>query len=94
MGDNLYGLAQVLPPALLVQHVPVNLSGGEVGELIQILVDETFIVPQIEVGFRAVLRDIDLPVLIGAHSAGVYIDIRIQFLRRNLESAGFQKAAQ
>ena len=31
VGDDLHRLAQIFAPALLVEHVPVDLAGGEVG---------------------------------------------------------------
>ena len=34
MGDDLNSLPQVLAPALLVQHVPVDLAGGQVGKAV------------------------------------------------------------
>ena len=94
VGDHLHGLAQILPATLGVQHVPVDLAGGEVGELVQILVDEALIVAEIQVGLRPVLGDVDLAVLVGAHGAGVHIDIGIQLLRRHLQPPRLQKPAQ
>ena len=85
VGDHLHGGAQILPPALLVQNVPVHLTGGEVGVFVQILVDEPLIVTQIQIRFRAVLGDVDLAVLIGAHGAGVHIDVGVQLLSGHLQ---------
>ena len=77
MGDHLYGLAEIFAPALLVQHIPVHLAGGQVGEPIQVFIDESLIVSEVEVGFRAVLGDEYLAMLVRAHRPGVYIDIRV-----------------
>ena len=85
VGDHLHGGAQILPPALLVQNVPVHLAGGEVGVFVQILIDEPLIVAQIQIRFRAVLGDVDLAVLIGAHGAGVHIDVGVQLLSGHLQ---------
>ena len=85
VGDHLHGGAQILPPALLVQNVPVHLAGGEVGVFVQILVDEPLIVTQIQIRFRTVLGDVDLTVLIGAHGAGVHIDVGVQLLSGHLQ---------
>ena len=94
MGDDLHGGAQVLPPALLVQHVPIDLAGGKVGKFIQVLVNETLIVAQIQIGLRPVLGDVHLAVLVGAHGARIHIDIGIQLLGRHLQSSGLQQTAQ
>ena len=85
VGDHLHGGAQILPPALLVQNVPVHLTGGEVGVFVQILVDEPLIVTQIQIRFRTILGDVDLAVLIGAHGAGVHVDVGVQLLSGHLQ---------
>ena len=94
MGNDLHRLAQIFAAAFFGEHVPVYLSRSEVGVLVQILVDKAFIMPQVQVGLRAVLGHEYLAVLIGAHGAGVYIDIRVQLLGRHLQTAAFQKAAK
>ena len=94
MGDDLHGRAEVFPSPLLVQHVPVDLAGGEVGEAVEVLVDEAFVVTEVEVGFRAVLGDVDLAVLVGAHRAGVDVDVRVELLRGDLESARFEQPSE
>ncbi len=94
VGDDLHRGAQVLAPALLVEDVPVDLAGGEIGEAVQILVDKALIVAQIQIGLRPVLGDVDLPVLVGTHGAGIHVDVGIQLLGCDLEAAGFQKSAE
>ena len=94
MGDHLHGLAEVLAPALLVQHIPVDLAAGQIGEAVQILVDEALIVPEVQIGLTAVLSDVDLAVLIGAHRARVHVDVGVQLLCRHLQPAAFQQPPQ
>ena len=94
VGNDLHRGAQVFAPPLLVQHVPVDLAGGEIGKTVEVFVDEALIVAQVQVGLRAVLGDENLPVLIGAHGAGVHVDVRVQLLRRDLETPGLQKPAK
>ena len=89
MRNNLHRLSEVLARALLVEHRPIHLARGEVGELIQIFVDKPLVVSQIEVCFRAVLGNEHLAVLIRAHRAGVDIDVRIELLRRDFIAAHF-----
>ena len=94
VGDDLDRLAEILAPALLAQHVPVHLAGGEVGEPVEVLIDEPFVVSQIQVRLQTVLGDVDFPVLIGAHGAGIHVDIRIQLLCRHLQAPGLQQTSQ
>ena len=89
MRDDLYGAAEVFSSALLVQNIPVDFTGRQVGILIQIFINKTLIMPEIQIRFRTVFRDIYLSVLIGAHSARVNIDIRIELLGCNLQPPGF-----
>ena len=94
MGDDLDSLAQVGTLALLVQHVPVHLAGGQVGVLVQIFVDEALIVTQIKVGLSAVIGHEHLTVLQGAHGTRVHVHIRVQLLAGDLQSAALEQAAQ
>ena len=94
MGDDLHGLPQVGALALLVQHVPVDLAGGQVGIFVQVFVDEPFIVAQVQVGLGAVVGDEHLAVLQRAHRAGVHVDVRVQLLAGHLQPAGLEQTAQ
>ena len=49
---------------------------------------------EVEVGFRAVLGDIDLAVLIGAHGAGVDVDIGVELLSGDFETSCFEQASE
>ena len=49
---------------------------------------------QIQVGLRAVVGDEDFAVLIGAHGAGIHVQIGIQLLVGDLQAPLLQKAAQ
>ena len=92
--NDLHRLPEVLAVALLVEDVPVHLARSEVGELVEVLVDEALVVPQVEVGLCAVLGDEHLAVLIGAHRPRVDIDIGIELLRRHFIAPHLEKAAK
>ena len=49
---------------------------------------------QVQVRLRAVLGDEDLPVLVGAHGAGVHIDIGVELLVPHPEAPLLQKPPQ
>ena len=94
VGDDLNGLAEVSALTLLVQHVPVDLAGGEVRILVQILVDEALVMAQVQVGLGAVVGDEDLAVLQGAHGTRVHVHVGVQLLAGHLEAAALQQSAQ
>ena len=94
VGNDLHGRAEILAAALLVQNVPVDLAGGEVGELVEVLVDEALVVAEVEVGLRAVLGHVHLAVLIRAHRTGIDVDVGIELLRGHLQPARLQEPAQ
>ena len=83
MRDHLHRLTEVVATALLVDHVLVDLPrrdaigtrGGEV--------QETLVVPKIEVGLCAVVSDETLAVFVRVERPRVYIDIRVELLNRN-----------
>ena len=66
----------------------------EVGVLVKILVDKSFVVSEVEVGFRSVFGNVNFPVLNGVHCAGVYVHIGVELLRRDFIPSQFQKSAE
>ncbi len=63
VGDELDGFAEVFAFALLADDVFKDLAGGEVVEAGEGAVGEPLVVAEVEVGFRAVVEDVDLAVL-------------------------------
>ena len=94
VGDDLHGGAEILAAPLLVQHVPVDFAGREVGVFVEVFVDEALIMPEVEVGLRAVFRHVDLAVLIGTHRAGVDVDVGVELLRGDLQPPHLQQPAK
>ncbi len=94
VGDDLHGAAQIVPRPLPVEHVPVDLAGGDGGVEGQVLVDEPLVVAQVQVGLRPVVGDEHLAVLIGAHGAGVHVEIGIQLLDLDPQAPLLQQTAQ
>lgn len=94
MGDNLYGGSQVFPLSFFIDHRLVDFACRHVGGFGQIFINETFVVSQIEIRFRAVISDKDLAVLVRTHGTGIDIDIRVKFLNGNFVPSVFQKTAE
>jgi hypothetical protein len=91
--DDLHRLAQVVSAALLVDHCLVDRSRRHRRAPVEGLVGESLVMAQVEVGLRAVVQDEDLAVLEGVHRAGVDVDIGVELLVGDPESAGLQEPA-
>ena len=94
MRYHLNGGAQVFAAALFVQHVPIDLAGGEVGIFVKVFVDKSFVVSQVEVGLRAVFGNVNFAVLIRAHRAGIDVYVRVELLRRDFEPSRLEQAPE
>ena len=84
MRNDLDGLTEVFALTFLIQNVPIHLTGRKVGIFIEIFVDKAFVVTEVKVGFRAVLRNENFTVLIRTHCAGIDVHIRVELLSRHL----------
>ena len=94
VGDDLHRGPQVVPCPLPVEHVPVHLARGHRGVEAQVLVDESLVVAQVQVGLRPVVGDEHLTVLIGAHGAWIHVEIGVQFLHPHPQPPLLEQAAQ
>ena len=94
VGNDLHRGAQIVAPALPVQHGPPDLAGGDGAVAGQVLVHEPFVMPQVQVRFRAVVGDEHLAVLVGAHGAGVHVDIGVELLVADPDAPLLQQPAQ
>ena len=93
VGDHLDGLAEKLPAAFLVDHREIDLPGGVVALARQRRRGEALVVAEVEIGLTAVVEDVHLTVLIGAHRPRIDIDVRIELLHPHLEAAGLEEHA-
>ena len=93
MRNHLHRLAQKFAAPLLVDHRKINLPGGVVRVARQRAVGEPLVMPQVEVGFAAVVEHVDFAMLIGAHRARIDVDIRIELLHPHRQPAGFEQHA-
>ena len=94
MGNDLHRTAQVIAPAFFRNDGLVDFTGGHIGTLGQVDIYKTFIMTQVQVRFRSVIRHKHFAVLIRAHGSRIDIDIRIKFLYRNLIAPALQQTPQ
>ena len=94
MRDDLHGLAEVFALAFLVEDVLIDLSAGEVVVAGEVGVGETFVMAEVEVSLGAVVEHIDLAVLERAHGARIDVEVRVEFLQCDLQSARLQQRSK
>ena len=83
MRNHLHSPAAEVTAALLLEYGPVDLSCGHITVAVQALIYKPFIMPQIEIRLRSVVRDEDFAVLNRIHGSGIYINIGIKLLHRH-----------
>ena len=94
MRNDLNRRPQILAFTFLAQDFAIDFTSGDIGVFIEINVNKTFIMPQIQIRLGSIICHKHFPMLVRAHGAGINVDIRIKFLNRNLETAILQKSAQ
>src|SRR5262249_38707824 len=79
--DDLDGAAEIVAAALLLDDGLVDLAGGVVAVAAEGGVGEALVVAEVEISFGTVIEDVDLTVLVGAHRAGIDVDVRVELLQ-------------
>jgi hypothetical protein len=92
--DDLHGVAEVFAAALALDDLRVDLAGRHVGRLREVHVEEALVVPDVEVGLGTVVRDEDLAVLERVHGARIDVEVRVELLHHDVQSACRQQIAE
>ena len=92
--DDLDRGAEILAAPLLGDDVGVDLARREVAHAVRARVHEPLVVAEIEVGLGAVVGDVDLTVLKGAHRARIDVDVGIELHQAHLEAARLENRAE
>ena len=88
--DDLHRATEVVTAPFGVDHRPVDRTGRRVGRASQVLVDEPFVVTEVEIGFGTVVGDVDLAVFDRVHRARIDVDVRVELLHRDPKAAAFE----
>src|SRR5690606_28737324 len=91
--NHLHGFTEILPLSLILNHLQVNLTGGEVIFLRKVKGGEALIVAKVQIGFGPVLCDEHFPVLRRTHSTWVNVNVRIHLQHIDADPTSFQKTA-
>src|SRR5215831_5019488 len=92
--DHLHGRAEVLAAPLAGNHGRIDPAGGYRIAAPRSNADITLVMAEIEIGFGAVIGDVDLPVLVGAHRSGVNVEVWVELAQPDLEPARLQQRAK
>ena len=92
VGNHLDGGTQVIAAPFPGDDVGIDASRGDVVALARGDAGEALVVSEIEVGLGAVVGDVDLAVLIGAHGARIDVDVGVQFAQAHLEPAPLEQS--
>ena len=91
VGDDLDGRAEIIAAPFLGDDVAVDAAGGDIVRLARRNAGEALVMAKVEVGLRAVVGDVDLAVLIGAHRPRIDVEIGIELADPDLEAARLQQ---
>ena len=91
MRNDLDGGAQIIAAPFPGDHVGIDAPGGDVVALPAGHPGEAFVVAEVEIGLGAIVGDINLAVLIGAHRPRVDIDIGVELAQPHLKAARLQQ---
>ncbi len=94
MGNDLHRSAQVVSPTFFLDNGEIDLTGGEIALLGKSSAGVTLVVPEVKVGFGAVIGYEYLAVLKRRHGAGVHVDVGVQLLHSYPQPPRLQQCAQ
>src|SRR5262249_48324678 len=94
VGDHLYGRPEIFAAPLAADHGRIDPAGGDRIAPPRGDPDIALVMPEIEIGLRAVIGDVDLSVLIGAHRAGVDVEVRVELSEPDLEPARLEQRTE
>ncbi len=92
--DDLHRGAEIFAAALAADHGRIDPAGGDAVAAPRGDADIALVMAEIEIGLGAVVGDVDLAVLIGAHRARIDIEIGVELAQPHLEAARLQQRAE
>ncbi len=92
--DYLHGAAQIVAAPFGREHIPIDAPGCDVVVAPGRDAGEALVVAQIEIGFRAVIGNEHLTVLVGAHRAGIDIEIGVELAQPHRVASRLQQRAK
>ena len=87
MRNDLHRFSEIIAPAFFVDDRLIDLATGQIVVTRKNAVGETFVMSKVEVGFGAIVQNINFAMLKRAHRSRIHVEIRIKFLENNAEPA-------
>jgi len=91
VGNDLNRAAQIVTAPFPVQNFLIDLAGSDRAIVRQAQVAKAFVMPQVQVSLGAVVQNEDFPVLVRAKRSRVDVQIGVQLLNGNVETARLQE---
>ena len=92
--NDLNGLAQIYPVALVFEHLLIDLSTGRRIGPAQLGVGEALIMSQVEIRLGSIVQHVHLTMLVRAHGARIDVQIRIELLECDGQAAILQQGSE
>ncbi len=92
--DDLHRGAEIFAAALAADHRRIDPAGGDAVAAPRRDAGVALVMAEIEVGLGAVIGDVDLAMLVGAHRPGIDIEIGIELAQPHREAARLQQRAE
>ena len=92
--NDLHGAAEIIAAPFLGEDVLVDAARGDVVGFFRRHAGEALVMPEIEIGFRPVVGDEHLAVLIRAHGARIDVEIGVELFQADRIPARLQKRAK
>ena len=91
MRDHLNRRAEIITAPFAGDDLLVDAARGDIIRLPRGDAGEAFVMTEVEIGFRAVIGDIDFAVLVRRHRAGIDVEVRVELADANAVSARLQQ---
>ena len=92
--DDLHGVAEILAPALARDDLRIDLPRRDVRRLAEVDVEKTLVMADVEVGLGPVVGHEDLAVLEGVHRPRIHVEVGVELLHDDAETACRQQIAE
>ena len=92
--DHLHGLAEIIAAPFFQDNALVNLAARQVVVPREDAIGEAFVMAEIEIGFGAVVQDVNFTVLKRVHRPGIDVEIGIEFLQEDALAAQLEQGAE